>query len=138
MRLGDTHRLGSIVWITRKQQQKVKWAGGFLRALFAGFRLPFRYRYIYRYRFSGFFGSVTIIIAIVIEVILGLSHRNMFGFDIQHEQCLIINAVMCRSYKLHPVTSRTHQQHQNTARVHCALYTVRRVQQYTYTAVVLL
>ena len=56
-----------------------------IRAFCAGFRLHYRYRY--RYRLFGVFVSVTtiIVIVILIEVILALSYRNFFGFDIQHE-----------------------------------------------------
>lgn len=50
-----------------------------LRALCASFRLDYRYRY----RLFGVFGSETIIIVIVTEVISALLHRNVFGFDIQ-------------------------------------------------------
>ena len=56
--------------------------GRVLRALCAGFRLHYRYRY--RYRLSGFFGTITKIIVIVIEVISAMSYRNLSGFDIQH------------------------------------------------------
>ena len=59
----DTRIIQGLVWITR-QLKHVKWTGVHLRTLCSGFRL--HYDYSYRYRIFGVFGTVTVIIVVVV------------------------------------------------------------------------